>query len=148
MLFEKALVENRYYTALFIALCLHPTPATAQDCGLYQYRAVITDVYDGDTVTADIDLGFNTWRHGERLRLYGIDTPEIRTRDDAEKAAGFAARDKLRELILDKEVTLCTLQDEEGKFGRMLAKLYLDDGGPVRYVNAWLVLNGYAEVYE
>lgn len=64
---------------------------------LYHYRAVITEVYDGDTVTADVDLGFSVWVRGERLRLARIDAPEVRGDD---KDAGFAARDFLRNLIL------------------------------------------------
>ena len=48
-------------------------PARPTECDLYTYRATVTRVIDGDTVVADIDLGFRTWRHGERLRLYGID---------------------------------------------------------------------------
>lgn len=54
---------------------IHPTA-----CGLYAYRAIITRVIDGDTVVADIDLGFHTWRHGERLRLMAIDAPRSAAR--------------------------------------------------------------------
>jgi len=45
---------------------------------LYHYKAHITKVYDGDTVTADIHLGFNMVMRKQKLRLLGIDTPEIR----------------------------------------------------------------------
>src|SRR5690606_37397428 len=110
----------RYLIGLIAALAI--SCAEARDCGLYQYRAVITDVYDGDTVTADIDLGFRTWRHGERLRLYGIDAPEMR---GADKAAGTAARDALRSMVLGKEVIVCTIEDRTGKYGRYLARIFV-----------------------
>ena len=48
---------------------------------MYEYRCKIVKVIDGDTVDVDIDLGFGVWLHKERIRLYGIDTPESRTRD-------------------------------------------------------------------
>ena len=67
------------------------TPALAEPaCGLYEYKATITDVHDGDTVTADVDLGFHTWIHEEKFRLLGIDAPEV---TGATKAAGIVARD-------------------------------------------------------
>ena len=59
----------------------------------YEYRAIIIEVYDGDTVTADIDLGFNTWRMGEKLRLARINAPEVRCK---ERSEGLKARDWLR----------------------------------------------------
>ena len=52
---------------------------------MYEYRAKLLRVIDGDTVDVDIDLGFGVWMHKERIRLYGIDTPESRTRDKVEK---------------------------------------------------------------
>lgn len=128
-----------------LALAILPTPAAADPaCGFYAYRAIITHVYDGDTVTADIDLGFNTWRRGERLRLSGIDTPELR---GPERARGLLARDALRDMILGREVTLCTLKDRTGKYGRYLVDIYLD-APSVSHVNAWLVLEGWAEPYD
>ena len=79
---------------------------TPEDCGLYRYKAEIVRVYDGDTVWADIDLGFNTWRRNEPLRLWGIDTPEVR---GDERPEGLTVRDILRERILGKEVLICTI---------------------------------------
>ena len=134
------------------ALCLlwFSAPALAEDeCRFYTYKAEITDVYDGDTVTANIDLGFHTWRHGEKLRLYGIDTPELAARAghplaDGEKERAIKARDALRSLILHKEVVLCTIKDKQGKFGRYLVKITTMDGLDV---NEWLVSKGYAKPY-
>ena len=111
------------------------------ECGFYQYRAVITDVYDGDTVTADIDLGFDIWRRNEKLRLYGIDAPEVR---GDERPEGLLSRDALRERLVGKEVTICTIKDRTGKYGRYLVRIF--EGG--RLINLWLVRTGHAEPYS
>ena len=58
---------------------------------MYEYRIEIVKVIDGDTVDVNIDLGFGVWMKKERVRLYGIDTPESRTRDLVEKKFGKAA---------------------------------------------------------
>ena len=58
---------------------------------MYEYRCRIDRVVDGDTVDVDIDLGFGVWLREERVRMYGIDTPESRTRDLVEKKYGLAA---------------------------------------------------------
>jgi endonuclease YncB( thermonuclease family) len=59
---------------------------------MYEYNCTIVRVVDGDTVDVDIDLGFDTWIHGERIRLYGVDTPECRSRSATEKKAGLLAK--------------------------------------------------------
>jgi len=70
---------------------------------MYEYNCKIVRVVDGDTVDVDIDLGFDTWRCGERIRLYGIDTPECRTRDAEEKAAGLLAKRTCRKVAYTSE---------------------------------------------
>lgn len=107
---------------------------------MYQYKAKIIDVYDGDTVTALVDLGFLSFRE-MKLRLYGIDTPELR---GVEKVEGKKVRDIVRGMILDKEVTINSFKDKQGKYGRYLATIVLEDG---LNVNQWLVENGYAKPY-
>jgi micrococcal nuclease len=104
----------------------------------YTYRATITDVYDGDTVTADIDLGLSTWIHGEKLRLNRINAPEIR---GAERPAGLVARDWLREKVLGQSVIVQTIKDRKGKYGRYLAEIWLDG----QNVNDQMVEAGHAE---
>ena len=52
---------------------------------MYEYRCNVVKVVDGDTVDVDIDLGFGVWLHKERISLFGIETPESRTRDLEEK---------------------------------------------------------------
>ena len=118
----------------------HASKVNAQDagkCGLYEYRADIRRVVDGDTVDADIDLGFNVWLRNERLRLYRIDAPETR---GASKQAGIASTKALTEKINGKRVTICTVKDRKGKYGRYLATVWLENEN----VNAWLVSNGFA----
>ena len=55
---------------------------------MYTYSCKILRIVDGDTVDVDIDLGFGVWMHRERVRMYGIDTPESRTSDPEEKVYG------------------------------------------------------------
>ena len=87
---------------------------------MFEYKAHIIKVYDGDTVTADIDLGFCVILKAQKLRLIGIDAPEIR---GSERPSGILARDRLRELVLDKDVILKTYRDKRGKYGRWLADI-------------------------
>ena len=65
---------------------------------MYQYKAVLVRVIDGDTIDVDIDLGFDVWLKKQRVRLAGIDAPESRTRNKAEKVLGLAAKARLTEL--------------------------------------------------
>ncbi|GEM_PF-1115779 len=77
--------------------------ASLSPAKLYHYRATIMAVYDGDTFTAAVDLGFKVTVRGEKIRLSRINAPEIR---GANRKAGLASRDFLRELILGREVLL------------------------------------------
>lgn len=107
---------------------------------MYNYKAKIIDVYDGDTVTAMVDLGFLHFQE-MKLRLYGIDTPELR---GEEREQGIVVRDILREMVLGKKVTIRSYKDKQGKYGRYLANIILEDG---LEVNQWLVDNGHAKEY-
>ena len=89
---------------------------------MFEYKCKILRIVDGDTVDVDIDLGFGIWRHRERVRLVGIDTPEVRTKDLDEKQKGIETRDWLRERILGKKVLLHT--NKRGKFGRWLGTIW------------------------
>ena len=95
---------------------------------MYEYKVEIVKVIDGDTVDVNIDLGFGVWLHKERVRLYGIDTPESRTSDKEEKVYGLMAKDFLIEWISAGNVTLKTkTYDAKGKFGRILGELWVFD---------------------
>jgi micrococcal nuclease len=89
---------------------------------VYEYKATIVKVVDGDTVDVDIDLGFDTWLHNQRIRLYGVDTPECRTRNKQEKAHGLLAKAYVQKtLIVGRTYALTT--KEKGKFGRYLGEI-------------------------
>jgi len=109
---------------------------------VYEYKATIIDIYDADTMTLEIDLGFNI-KITEKVRLYGIDTPELRTKNKQEKKLGYEARDYLRNLLLDKDVTIQTIKDKKGKFGRYLVVVYYEDDN----INNHLIDLGYAKEY-
>ena len=94
-----------------------------------------------NTITVNIDLGFGVWVKGQKLRLLGIDTPEVR---GVEREAGLKSRDVLRERIMDKEIRVKTQKDKKGKYGRWLATIYDAD---IESINTWLLREGYAKPY-
>lgn len=96
---------------------------------MYQYRAKVNRVIDGDSVVLDIDLGFDMWMKNTHVRVYGIDTPESRTRDLDEKARGLMATDHVCSLIgIGDTVEINTFKDAGGKFGRILARIINTEG--------------------
>lgn len=94
---------------------------------MFEYKCDIVRVVDGDTVDVDIDLGFGIWVRNERVRLYGIDTPESRTRDLREKFYGKYATEYLIAKLGDSCI-LRTKKDRAGKFGRVLGEFVVYDG--------------------
>ena len=105
---------------------------------MYEYKCRIDRVVDGDTVDVDIDLGFGVWLRKERVRMYGIDTPESRTRDLEEKKYGLAVKAfVLAFLPVDSMQTLRTKKDGKGKFGRILGEFVVYDTKK----SAWRSLN-------
>jgi micrococcal nuclease len=121
---------------------------------MYEYKATINRVVDGDTVDVDIDLGFGVWLKDERVRIMGIDTPESRTRDSVEKKFGLAAKARLKSL-LGKTAVLKTRvakdgEDMKGKFGRILGDFEVYYAAEDRYCLAGeiLIKEGYAVLYE
>jgi micrococcal nuclease len=102
-------------------------------------------VVDGDTVDVDIDLGFEVWLRNQRIRLYGIDTPESRTSDKVEKVFGNLAKDKILSFcpVGAKIVLQTKADDSRGKYGRILGELIVDDVN----VNQYMVDNSYAVEY-
>lgn len=88
----------------------------------YAYRAVVRSIYDGDTLRADLDLGFGTWLHNQSLRLHGVDTAEIR---GPERAHGLASRAWLEQRIPPgTSIIVQTFKDATGKYGRYLAMIW------------------------
>lgn len=111
---------------------------------LYFYRATINSVWDGDTVTATVDCGFHIKKEKVKIRLYGINAPELK-KETLEQ--GRASRDFLRSLVLGNEIIIETVKDKKGKYGRYLANLWIDIDGYATCVNDHLVENNYA-VYK
>ena len=95
---------------------------------MYEYGCSVTRVVDGDTIDVILDLGFSVL-HKCRVRLYGIDTPESRTRNKDEKARGKLAAKFLEDSINNgKQVILRSkLKDSKGKYGRVLGEIIVDD---------------------
>ena len=105
---------------------------------MYEYPCKIIKVIDGDTTDVDIDLGFGVWLKNQRIRFYGIDTPESRTRDLEEKKYGLAAKAFVQQhLPKGSKSTLITIKDGKGKYGRILGqfKVYSPEK------DAWVILN-------
>ena len=95
---------------------------------MYEYSCKVTRVVDGDTCDCIIDCGFSIL-HKCRVRLYGIDTPESRTRNKDEKVRGKMAASFLKDAIEngEKVIIQTKLKDSRGKFGRVLGEIIVDD---------------------
>ena len=91
----------------------------------FVYQAELERVVDGDTVDVTLDLGFDVKLHKQRVRLHGIDTPESRTRNLAEKKLGLAAKERLKELCVGRFKVKSL---GKGKYGRVLGIPYTEDG--------------------
>lgn len=104
---------------------------------MFQYQAVIQRVIDGDTVVADIDLGFGVWQH-VTCRLLGINAPEMST------AAGVTAKSALASLVQGRKLEVRSSKDRRDKYGRYLLTIMMDE---TTSVNDWLVSQKYAVPY-
>ena len=121
---------------------------------MYEYKAIVDRVVDGDTIDVTIDLGFKTWKK-VRVRMEGINTPESRTRDLEEKKLGLAAKARLQE-ILEHNNNECVLKvSGVRKFGRALSTVFVEslsplngeDGVTLIDVNKQLITEGHATEY-
>ena len=128
---------------------------TQEPCEFIYRVSSLEKVVDGDTIDVSIDLGFDVCTK-QRVRLLGIDTPESRTRDLEEKKFGLISKKKLKEWCLkavesekdDIEIQLrCPEADSRGKFGRILAEVWVSEDGEWTNVNKWLCDNGFAVPY-
>ena len=110
------------------------------------YSCKLVRVVDGDTADAMIDLGFNVWVK-ERIRFYGVDTWESRTRNLEEKKKGLLAKDFTKHLLQDSDDGKFALRSHGvGKYGRVLGELFVK--GHKKSVNDLLIENGHAYEYE
>jgi len=128
---------------------------TQEPCEFIYRVSSLEKVVDGDTIDVSIDLGFDVCTK-QRVRLLGIDTPESRTRDLTEKKFGLLSKKKLREWCLkavasekdDIEIQLrCPEKDSRGKFGRILAEVWVSEDGEWTNVNKWMCDNAFAVPY-
>lgn len=108
---------------------------------MYEYRAFVRKVYDGDTITVDIDLGFDVVLKAQKIRFTKVNAPEVR---GIQRPEGLKSRDALRAKIGNKWIKIKTQKDKKGKYGRWLAEVWVDD----ECVNDWLVSEGYAKTYD
>ena len=118
---------------------------------MYIYEISLVRVIDGDTIDAEIDLGFNV-KIKKRIRFVGIDTPESRTRDLEEKARGLAAKDRVKALLEGCSKIQLTSHGV-GKFGRCLGELSIDivdgkEGLTMTNLNELLIKEGHAVEYH
>ena len=110
---------------------------------MYEYKCNVKRVVDGDTVDVIIDLGFSIL-YSTRVRLYGIDTPESRTRNKDEKVRGFLSKYYLKDWLEKGDVVIRTHKDKKGKFGRVLGEMVVDG----KNINLLMVDENHAVKYE
>jgi micrococcal nuclease len=116
---------------------------------LYTYRAVVDRVVDGDTVDCTIDLGFDI-HIKQRVRLYGIDAPETRTKDLEEKKQGTKSKRWLQEQVEGKAVMLESEKFNRGKYGRVIGTIHIGSEEPpsIVNINKLMLELGLAEPYK
>jgi len=112
---------------------------------MYEYKAVVDRIIDGDTLDADIWLGFDVVLPKQRIRLWGIDTPESRTRNKEEKVRGLLSKAYLIALA-PVGSTLRLQSRDKGKFGRILGVIFA--GADETSINQRMCDSGYAVPYH
>jgi micrococcal nuclease len=111
---------------------------------MFEYNATVKRVVDGDTIDALVDLGFNTWKK-VRIRFYGINAPESRTRDLEEKKRGLAAKERLVEILKANDNKFMLRSHGVGKFGRCLGELFVESNK--ESVQQMLINEGHGVAY-
>lgn len=119
---------------------------------MYRYNAKLDRVVDGDTIDAEIDLGFEITIK-KRIRLGGINAPESRTRNLAEKKMGLAAKERLKEMLEGSANEFELESTKLGKYGRVIGRIHISklsgkDTITQVCVNDKLVEEGYAVEYD
>ena len=111
---------------------------------MYEYKAIVKKVYDGDTITVDIDAGFDIWVRNVSIRLNHIDSPELKSKNELEAKAGKKVQEILSKILLDKSIIIKTSKDKNDKFGRLLGEIsHLGFD-----INAHLINQGLVKRYE
>jgi|ERR1051326_5834063 micrococcal nuclease len=111
----------------------------------YTYRGTIIDIHDGDTFLIDVDLGMRCWLRKQKVRLAGLNAPELGQPDQA----GEKARDAFKTLVQQQgaNVVVQTKKDSTEKWGRWLATVFVGEKDQIN-VNAWMLQNGYAKAMK
>lgn len=112
---------------------------------MWEYRVKVLKIIDGDTIDVSVDLGFFTHRN-IRVRMYGINTPETRTRDLEEKKRGLAAKAVLTKLLNEADEVIMKSHGV-GKFGRCLGEIFIEKNGEKKNVGEHLIASGLAQEY-
>jgi micrococcal nuclease len=110
----------------------------------YIYKAIVKSVLDGDTVKVDIDLGFGIWLKDQNVRLLKINAPEIKGES---KSLGMKSKERLSELLLNKEIKLETSKDKKEKYGRWLGLIVININNEEICINDLMISEGYANSY-
>ena len=106
---------------------------------MFEYNAIITSVHDGDTLRADMDLGFGIWIKDQPIRVYGVDTPELITSE------GKKASEVVKALLpVGSKIVIITFKGKREKYGRYLGKIKLPNGEDLA---SYLIANGLAKPY-
>ena len=113
---------------------------------MYTYNAKTTKVVDGDTVDALVDLGFDTWKK-VRIRFYGIDAYESRTRDLEEKEKGLAAKQRVIDVLNENNNEFTLKSHGVGKYGRCLGEIFVETLGETS-LQKTLINEGHGVEYD
>ena len=105
------------------------------------YKGKLLRIIDGDTIEAAIFLGFNI-SIKKKIRIAGINTPEIRSRKESEKQKAFAAKKRLEEMFVSKDLVIHSKGFD--KYGRCIAEVFTSDLN----VGETLIREGYAKKFE
>lgn len=113
---------------------------------MYEYKATVKRIIDGDSLVLDIDLGFYMFMNETKIRLYGLDTPEMNSEDPLLRLqAIMATRYLFDNLQVGEKVTIKTVLDKREKYGRLLATIITNDG---LNINDGLIQNKLAVSYH
>lgn len=113
---------------------------------MYEYKATVKRIIDGDSLILDIDLGFYMFMNETKIRLYGLDTPEMASEDPLLRLqAVLATRYLFDNLQIGEKVIIKTVLDKREKYGRLLATVFTKDG---LNINEGLVQNKLAVSYH
>lgn len=112
---------------------------------MYEYKILVTEVYDGDTFHGHADLGMHMWAHDQEFRLNRINTPEKR---GVEKAQGLVSLDFVDDhIVVGGYVYVRTLKDKKEKYGRWLAEVY-PEGFDGYNLNDLIVESGFGKYWD